>query len=193
MMRDGRRRLGGPCPLPGLPQHALAGLLGKVLTVVLRHQYLNAVNELLRGSRCVRKNEVLFDEVDLKIEIVEGDAVAEVECMENPFCAARPMLCPVIPANKATSIGLGSLPSPQWARPYRLCTAQRNCPDLSPDVQGRQPSRRPAARVPLQVAGPRLELSGYPANSAPSDPSAACPGQHLTQTTQQAVSRWVFR
>ena len=72
------RRLGRPDALLGLLLHALAGFLGQVVDVVLRHQHLDAVHELFRGSRLARQHHAFLREVDFHVEFVDRHPVLEV-------------------------------------------------------------------------------------------------------------------
>ena len=72
------RRLGRPDALLGLLLLALARLLRQVVDVVLRHQHLDAVHELLRGARLARQDDAFLGEVDLGVEFVDRHPVLEV-------------------------------------------------------------------------------------------------------------------
>ena len=72
------RRGAGPVAVRRLVVHALADLFGEVVYVVLRHQDLDAVNELLRGPRLLRQDDPLIDEVDVHVHPVERDPVLEI-------------------------------------------------------------------------------------------------------------------
>ncbi|MDP7155743.1 MAG: hypothetical protein QF705_04775 [Arenicellales bacterium] len=72
------RRIGRPDPLLGLLGHALAGLFRKVVDVVLRHQHLDAMHELLGGSGIGGEDDVLLGEVDLQFQLVQGHPVLQV-------------------------------------------------------------------------------------------------------------------
>ena len=64
------RRDGGPVTLPGLLDHPLANLFAKVVDVVLGHQNLDAVHELLGRTRVFREDDRLLHEVDFYAELV---------------------------------------------------------------------------------------------------------------------------
>ena len=73
------RRGGGPDPLGRLLAHPLGGRLGEVVDVVLRHEHLDAVDELLRRPRVLGEDDPLLHEVDLEpVHLVERDPVLEV-------------------------------------------------------------------------------------------------------------------
>ncbi len=59
-------------------RHALPNLLGEVLDVVLRHEDLDAVEELLRRMGRRGDDGPLFHEIDLDLEVVESDPVRQV-------------------------------------------------------------------------------------------------------------------
>ena len=72
------RREGRPQPLLRLLAQAFADLLAQVVDVVFGHQHADAVHELLGGAGVGREDDVLFDEVDLQVEVVNADPVLEV-------------------------------------------------------------------------------------------------------------------
>ncbi|MES2641994.1 MAG: hypothetical protein V4850_21090 [Myxococcota bacterium] len=72
------RRGAGPDALLGLLLQALPHLLGEVVHVVLGHQDLDPVDELLGGARVVRQDDALLHEVDLDVHRVERDPVLQV-------------------------------------------------------------------------------------------------------------------
>ena len=72
------RRLGRPDALLGLFLHALAGFLGQVVDVVLRHQHLDAVHELFRGSRLARQHHAFLREVHFHVEFIDRHPILEV-------------------------------------------------------------------------------------------------------------------
>ncbi|OFW12588.1 MAG: hypothetical protein A3H29_05615 [Acidobacteria bacterium RIFCSPLOWO2_02_FULL_67_21] len=65
-------------PLFGLFAHPLFDLLAQVVHVVLCHQHLDAVHELLGRARRLGDDGVLFDEVDRQVELVDSDPVADI-------------------------------------------------------------------------------------------------------------------
>ncbi|MDP2309711.1 MAG: hypothetical protein Q8P18_27065 [Pseudomonadota bacterium] len=67
-----------PVALIRLLVHALLDLLGEVVDVVLGHQHLDAVHELLGGPGLLGDHDVLLHEVDLRLHLVDGDPVLEV-------------------------------------------------------------------------------------------------------------------
>ncbi|MCO5156828.1 MAG: hypothetical protein M9945_08745 [Aquamicrobium sp.] len=72
------RRLRWPNALLGLLLLALAGLLGQVVDVVLRHQHLDAVHELFRRPRLARQHNAFLRKVDLGVQLVDRHPVLEV-------------------------------------------------------------------------------------------------------------------
>ena len=72
------RRLGRPDALLGLLLHPLAGFLGQVVDVVLRHQHLDAVHELFRRARVARQNHAFLGEVNFDLKLVDRHPVLEV-------------------------------------------------------------------------------------------------------------------
>jgi hypothetical protein len=64
--------------LPGLLDHPFANFLAKFVDVVLRHQDLDPVHELLGRPRILGKDNVLFHEVDFDAEFVDRDPVLDV-------------------------------------------------------------------------------------------------------------------
>ena len=72
------RRHCRPDALLGLFLHALAGFLGQVVDVVLRHQHLDAVHELFRGARLARQHHAFLGEMDLDLKLVHRHPVLEV-------------------------------------------------------------------------------------------------------------------
>ena len=72
------RRDGGPVTLPGLLDHPLANLFTKVVDVVLGHQHLDAVHELLGRTRVFREDYRLLHEVDFYAQLVDRHPVLDV-------------------------------------------------------------------------------------------------------------------
>ena len=72
------RRLGRPDALLGLLLHALAGFLGQIVDVVLRHQHLDAVHELFRGARLARQHHAFLREVHFHVQFVDRHPILEV-------------------------------------------------------------------------------------------------------------------
>jgi hypothetical protein len=73
---EGRRA--GPVALARLLVHPLLDLLGEVVDVVLGHQHLDAVDELLGRPRLVGQDDALLHEVDVDVHLVEQHPVLEV-------------------------------------------------------------------------------------------------------------------
>ncbi|HEY6341213.1 MAG TPA: hypothetical protein VIY49_06955 [Bryobacteraceae bacterium] len=73
-----RWRKARPDPALGLLTHPLAGLLAKILDIVLRHEHLDAVEKLLRRTRLRPNDDVLFRKVDVNAEVINGHPVFEV-------------------------------------------------------------------------------------------------------------------
>src|SRR5258708_6607580 len=71
-------RVGPPAALLGLLHLAFTHFLGEVVDVVLGHQHLDAMHELLRGPRVGGEDDVLLDEMNLEVELVDLDPVLEV-------------------------------------------------------------------------------------------------------------------
>ncbi|MNL18854.1 hypothetical protein D3C87_1400200 [compost metagenome] len=72
------RSAGGVDPLTRLLGHALLDLLAQVVEVVLGHQDLDAVHELLVRVGLVGEDDVFLEEVDDEPEVVERHVVLEV-------------------------------------------------------------------------------------------------------------------
>ena len=70
--------LGPPVALLGLLLHSLARFLLEIVDVVLCHQHLDAMNELLGRARVTGKKKGFFPEMDLDIEFVGRAPVFEV-------------------------------------------------------------------------------------------------------------------
>ena len=64
--------------LRGLFQLALAGFLRQVVDIVLRHQHLDAVHELFRGSGVAGQDDAFLRQMDLHVLFVDGHPVLEI-------------------------------------------------------------------------------------------------------------------
>jgi hypothetical protein len=58
--------------------HPLLGFLGEVVDVVLGHQHLDAVDELLMGPAVAADDLAFLDQMDFEVEVVDGHVVPEV-------------------------------------------------------------------------------------------------------------------
>ncbi len=68
-----------PVAFLGLLPHALLDFFGEVVHVVLRHEHLDAVDELFGRAGVVGEDDALLDQVDLEaLHLVEGHPVLEV-------------------------------------------------------------------------------------------------------------------
>ncbi len=73
-----QRRERRPHALHRLLAHPLDRLFPQVVGVVLRHQHLDSVHELLRGPGVGRKHDVLLDEVEFQPEFVDRHPILYV-------------------------------------------------------------------------------------------------------------------
>ena len=73
---NGRRR--GPVPVGRLVVHALADLLGEVVHVVLGHEHLDAMDELLGRAGVVGEHHALLHEMHVDVERVDRHPVLQV-------------------------------------------------------------------------------------------------------------------
>src|SRR5579872_3377838 len=76
---------------------SLPNLLTQVVNVVLGHQDLDAMHELIRGPRILRQNHVLLHEMDLQVQLVNREIIPEIAIqtvglLNQQYPAARMML-----------------------------------------------------------------------------------------------------
>src|SRR5688500_9367477 len=69
---------GGIYSLGCLLQHSLLRLLGEVIDVVLSHEHLDTMHELLGGSGVACQYHILLDEMDFQIKVVQRHPVLQV-------------------------------------------------------------------------------------------------------------------
>ena len=79
-----QRRQGGKLPLLCLLQKPLSRLLGEVVDVVLGHQHLDAVDELLVGAGVLVQHRPFLDEDQRHVQVVDDHVVLEVSV--QPVC-----------------------------------------------------------------------------------------------------------
>ena len=79
----------------GLLAHPLLDLLAQVIDVVLRHQHLDAVHELVGRARGLRDDLALLDEMDRHVETVNGDPVADIAVQAVCFLNQDGLACGV--------------------------------------------------------------------------------------------------
>ncbi|MDF0487706.1 hypothetical protein PX554_06160 [Sphingomonas sp. H39-1-10] len=72
------RSQGRPVTLGGLLVHAFARLLGQIVDVVLGHQHLDGMHELLGGTRLARDDLTFFREMDHYVEFIERNVILEI-------------------------------------------------------------------------------------------------------------------
>ncbi|KQM17259.1 hypothetical protein ASE73_09775 [Sphingomonas sp. Leaf24] len=72
------RRHGRPDTLLGLLEHSLARLLRQVVDVVLGHQHLDAVHELLGGPRLLRDDGSFLHQMNVDLDVVDRHPIAKV-------------------------------------------------------------------------------------------------------------------
>ena len=73
-----QRGIRGPDSLLGLFEHAFAGFFREVVDIVLSHQDLDAMHELLGRTGVSGECDVFLDEVDLDTEIFDCDPILKI-------------------------------------------------------------------------------------------------------------------